>query len=221
MMNFRVMADVSNNNTKGNVREYANAGHTILACKASEGNGFIDDTHAHYSREAHGNGLAVLHYHFARSTSGDSPFTEADLFSRVVKPTLAPGDYLCLDMERGKREVSLSDAAWCARFAERVKHSTGHTPIIYASESVFNSQLLKVSVPGQRFWVAKYGPPPVVLRGHRKAWAWQFTDGSLGPWPHEVAGFGQCDLSQLSLPIAVALRLRAARRRRVLSSKVR
>src|SRR5262244_3478624 len=43
------------------------------------------------------------------------------------------------------------------------------------------------------FWLAQYGPTPVVPRNWKTWTIWQYTDGALGPKPHTVKGIGRCD----------------------------
>jgi lysozyme len=43
------------------------------------------------------------------------------------------------------------------------------------------------------FWLAQYGPTPVVPRNWKTWTMWQYTDGALGPKPHTVKGIGRCD----------------------------
>ena len=43
------------------------------------------------------------------------------------------------------------------------------------------------------FWLAQYGPTAVVPHC-RSSWTlWQYTDGGVGPPPHNVPGIGNCD----------------------------
>jgi lysozyme len=38
------------------------------------------------------------------------------------------------------------------------------------------------------FWLAQYGPTPVVPRNWKTWTMWQYTDGALGPKPHMESG---------------------------------
>jgi lysozyme len=219
MRNRRYFADVSNNNSAVQVAEYAKAGHVLLATKASEGVSFIDGKHAGWARWAHAEGLTVLHYHFARPDAGNNPAVEAGNFARAVRPLLKGGDYLCLDWERKNALRGFTATTWCEAFCREVKRLTGHTPIVYASESVFKSDLLGLHIPGGRYWVAKYGPPPADVGAGRKVWGWQYTNGQVGNTPHGALGIGSCDMSVLNRRTAVALQLRAWRRRRSILHK--
>jgi lysozyme len=43
------------------------------------------------------------------------------------------------------------------------------------------------------FWLAQYGPTPVVPANWETWTMWQYTDGANGPEPHKVDGIGRCD----------------------------
>jgi lysozyme len=43
------------------------------------------------------------------------------------------------------------------------------------------------------FWLAQYGPTPVVPPCWNTWTMWQYTDGGVGPMPHGVNGIGSCD----------------------------
>lgn len=199
--------------------EYAHSGRVLLALKATEGIGHVDVIHKSRTARAHAYGLTVLHYHFARPDDNRSPADEAGHFAREVKPVLRPGDYLCLDIERFRPEGSATTVAWCEQFCTLVHGYTGHSPIVYASESVLAAPLAPLRVPGERYWVAKYGPGPVKLARRRHLFAWQYTDGAVGPLPRIGPGIGACDNSIMSRRMGWVLRARTLRRRRGVSNK--
>jgi lysozyme len=43
------------------------------------------------------------------------------------------------------------------------------------------------------FWIAQYGPTPVIPPIWPTWTFWQYTDGAYGPPPHSVPGTGPCD----------------------------
>jgi GH25 family lysozyme M1 (1,4-beta-N-acetylmuramidase) len=221
MRELRYMADVYEGNTVRSLIDYFNAGRTIIALKATEGQSHIDVHHAERARTAHGQGGTVLHYHFGRPDTGDSPWSEADAFIRAVRPTWVPGDYLALDIETATRDLTPADGVWCERFAHRCHETFGATPVVYANESTLQTTLARMKVPGERYWVAKYGPGQPSLPHGKRVWAWQFTDGQFGKTPHSAPGIGACDQSLLPLWVALPLRARTFRRRGVRSRKVR
>ena len=44
------------------------------------------------------------------------------------------------------------------------------------------------------FWLAQYGPTPVVPRNWKTWTMWQYTDGAVGPKPHTVKGIENASL---------------------------
>ena len=158
MSNSRLFADTFNGTASVNMQDYARAGYSLIAIKASEGTGFIDFLHAGRSRRAHDEGLTVLHYHFARPDEGSSAIDEAQLFARVVRPTWRPGDYLALDIERTHPNGSGATTDWCKIFVTEAYRLLDATPIIYGSESFLRDVIGGLKVKGERYWPAKYGP---------------------------------------------------------------
>jgi len=43
------------------------------------------------------------------------------------------------------------------------------------------------------FWLSQYGSTAVVPPNWKGWTLWQYTDGGLGPEPHEIPGIGRCD----------------------------
>jgi GH25 family lysozyme M1 (1,4-beta-N-acetylmuramidase) len=43
------------------------------------------------------------------------------------------------------------------------------------------------------FWLSQYGPTAVVPPNWKTWTMWQYTDGGMGPTPHEIVGIGRCD----------------------------
>lgn len=217
MRQLRYMTDGYEFTRPLDVAKYMAAGRSILALKASEGTQHVDVEHAPRSRWTHSEGGTVLHYHFGRPDLGNRASAEAEHYLRVTKPLWKPGDYLCLDMERGLIDGMGTPSEWCEHFSEWCATHFGAHPIIYANESTLNGPLRNLRIPGERYWVAKYGDGWPHLLGRKKIWAWQFTDGKLGKQPHTAPGVGQCDQSLLPLWVAVPLAARTWRRRRAIS----
>src|SRR5262249_47188221 len=48
------------------------------------------------------------------------------------------------------------------------------------------------------FWLAQYGPVPVVPQNWDTFTLWQYTDGAIGPEPHQVDGVGRCDRNKFN-----------------------
>lgn len=203
----RYFADLSNNNTQAiDWPVYHKAGHVLVGLKASEGEHFVDQTHALRSEGAHKAGVWVLHYHFAHV--GSSASQQAQFFWSQIKGHLAQHDYACIDVEQGGLDgKSAPDAAtWTRSFDVEFKRVSGHSLVLYSDES-FLSELTAAGggVAGDRAWIAAYGPQkPSVAKV--STWGWQFTDGDNGPEPHQCAGVGKSDVSELNLESYLHLR---------------
>jgi lysozyme len=204
----RYWADVSNNNPQQiQWKTYAQQGqHVLVGLKASEGETFVDKTHATRSENAHGAGVWVLHYHFGHPES--SPTEQAQFFWSQIHGHFAARDFACLDIETGSPNAATAN--WCKTFISHFYAVSGHSSIVYASESYLRSLRANgLRWPGERAWIAAYGPRKPSIAGV-STWAWQFTDGQIGPNPHSCAGIGNCDISELNWGTYLRLRLKRA-----------
>jgi len=208
----RIFADISNNNSDRhfNFEAYREAGHRVIGIKATEGIGFIDPFHDQWCARAHQKAkLHVIHYHFGHV--GQSPQTQGEFFWAHVKPRFGRNDFLCIDIEGGGVDGHGIDAtaAWTNDFANHLIKVSGHHPVGYSNESELR-ELVKAGVrlPTNRWWIAAYGPSRPSIGGV-KTWAWQYSNGVIGPQPHEAPGVGKGDMSKLNR--GTALRLRFAR----------
>jgi lysozyme len=80
-------------------------------------------------------------------------------------------------------------------FVTHVNQVTGRFPGLY-SGSYIKELLGSGTDPVLAqcwFWLAQYGPTAVVPANWPTWTMWQYTDGAVGPEPHEVAGIGHCD----------------------------
>jgi lysozyme len=99
-----------------------------------------------------------------------------------------------LDFEQnpGGPSMSLDDAR---AFVTHVNEVTGRFPGFYSGSYI--KQLLgsaKDPVLAQCWlWLAEYGSTAVVPPNWPTWTMWQYTDGAVGPEPHQVAGIGHCD----------------------------
>lgn len=196
----RYFSDVSSNNGSFSAPQYASAGHTIVAIKATEGTGYTNPFYREWVHDAHEHGLAVIHYHFALPQDGD-PSAEAEHFISTVRPEFKrPGDYLAFDVEQG----TITQAKdWIGPAYEFVR-SQGYHPWLYTFLSFYEQGL---TIPSHEYWLAAWGNErPSVRRGHNLL-AWQYTDGQVGPEPHAFAGIPKVadgDLLDVSLAAQLA-----------------
>jgi lysozyme len=80
-------------------------------------------------------------------------------------------------------------------FVTHVRGELGRFPGFYSGHTIKNA-LGTSSDPVLSqcwFWLAQYGPTPVVPPCWPKYTLWQYTDGAVGPEPHELPGIGRCD----------------------------
>jgi len=134
-------------------------------------------------------GLLWGAYHFGTGADGAA---QADFFLQVVDP--GPDTLLVLDYEPNTQGATMTlDQA--RAFVTEVNDKVGRFPGLY-SGSLIKEQLGNNSdeiLAQCFFWLAQYGPTPVVPANWDTWTLWQYTDGNLGPQPHTVPGIGACD----------------------------
>lgn len=193
----RLFADLSSNNAEFNAVAYHGAGHRAVAIKATEGVNYVNPLHRGWALRAGLKHLSVIHYHFARPDLNSNPNDEADHFLATALRLAGGRDYLVLDLERGTPQGWAHDPAWSRQFDEYVQaHSRFHT-VLYMSQSNLLMSDEWLHGDKRRAWVAAWSTvPPEVPQGYN-LFARQFTDGFVGPEPHELTGVGRCDVSYL------------------------
>ncbi len=202
----RYFADISNNNSQTvNWNQYRKAGHVLVGLKATEGNTFVDKTHPTRSENAHSAGVHVMHYHFAHP--GKDANQQAQFFWAQIKGHFAKRDFAALDIEVSDGLSDVQVARWVEQFDAAFRHISGHTLIGYSGESFLQGlKRAGMKLAGERWWTAAYGPNEPHVAG-TTTWAWQRTDGTIGPPPHTCAGIGNCDISSLNWATYLRLRL--------------
>ena len=190
-----LFADLSSNNAYFHAGQYRDAGHLVVAVKATEGVGYVNPEHRPWCYDAGAHRVGVIHYHFARPDQGNTPDSEARLFLEVALPLAGGRDFLALDLERATPQGWAHDPAWSHAFDRHVQqHSRFHT-ILYASRST-----LELSAgpwldytPG-RVWDADWSlepdyAPPDMLTVIR-----QQSGVTAGRPPYQLPGCGPCDI---------------------------
>lgn len=194
-------ADVSAYQPHVNMHDYADAGHLLIAIKATEGRGYINPYHRGQSYAAGSVHVGVVHYHFGRPDLGSDPALEAVHFLNVALPLAGPYDYLVLDLERATPQGWTYDPSWSRQFDNYVREHSRFSVILYASRSELVRSDKFLSVDPKRVWDAAYSTEPdYAPPGYTVAFR-QFTDGLAGPEPHSFAGIGACDGSRMSRQI--------------------
>lgn len=160
---------------------YAASGALLIACKATEGTTWVDPTHAENARNAHGAGLAVWHYHFARPDADPDAVGEAGHFWSTVKPLYKPGDRLVLDIELQHPAGPAGLVAYTHALDGHLHHISGVHAVAYTYDSLLRETGRSWQVSSGDWWIASYGKRPARLGAGRRMVAWQQTDAARFP----------------------------------------
>jgi lysozyme len=181
---INVVVDTSHWNRDVDFAKLANAGIIGVIQKATQGQTGVDFTYNTNKPEALAAGLLWGAYHFGDGSDG---VAQAEHFlSAVGDPSKT---LLVLDFESNPTgpTMSLEEAR---AFVTHVKNATGRFPGFYSGHQI--KEILGYGndpVLAQCwFWLAQYGPTPVVPPNWPTWTMWQYTDGNFGPPPHDVAG---------------------------------
>lgn len=105
-------------------------------------------------------------------------------------------DLLMLDFEPNGRAGTMT-LGQAEEFVTLVNEKTGRYPGVCSGQSYINEVMSgKTNSPLARcfLWIARYSSqPPKVPPAWETFTLWQYSDGSIGPEPHEVPGIGRCD----------------------------
>ena len=205
----RYFADLSSNNTTFEPVHYREAGHLLVALKATEGQDFKDPHYADRCVEAHRAGLRVVHYHFCRPDNHPRGLDEAREFYMTIRKYLKPTDLVAMDIEVQGARAWWQIVRYSREFYHELAELAGKSPIVYSYTSYLTQAGPGMRMPHGRYWVADYAARLKLPPWLHRAWAWQRTDGESGPEPHQCAGIGRCDVSLLNR--ATYLRMRARR----------
>ena len=190
---LNAVIDISHHNGNVNLTKAAADGILGVIIKATQGQSGSDPQYKANRKKAIDAGLLYGAYHFGTSSDG---LKQADNFLTVVSST---GDdprkvLLVLDFESNPAGPSM-DLEEARSFVTHINDKTGRFPGFYSGhdiKAVLGSS--KDPILSQCwFWLAQYGPTPVVPPNWPTWTMWQYTDGANGPQPHSVAGVGACD----------------------------
>lgn len=182
---LNVVVDISHHNGPNvNFAKLKAAGIVGVIHKATQGQTGLDFRYVSNRTKAKAAGLLWGAYHFATGSDG---LKQAEHFLDVVgDPT---NTLLVLDFEPNLTgpSMNLNEAH---AFVTHVQAKTGRFPGFYSGhyiKDLLGSQ--KDPILAQCwFWLAQYGPTPVVPPTWPTWTMWQYTDGNLGPQPHTVEG---------------------------------
>jgi lysozyme len=179
-----VIVDVSHHNGRINFESLKAGGIRGVIQKATQGQTGTDPTYETNKSAALDADLLWGAYHFGTGSDG---LRQAQHFLDVV------GDpnktVLVLDFEPNPTGPSMT-LVEAHSFVTHIKEKIGRFPGFYSGH--FIKELLGTThdpVLSQCwFWLAQYGPTPVVPPNWNNFTLWQYTDGAFGPDPHQVAG---------------------------------
>jgi lysozyme len=195
MDQLNVVIDLSHHNQNLDFQRIESQGGILgVIHKATQGLRFVDPAYRDNKAKALSAGLIWGAYHFGTGSDG---VQQAEFFLDTVSPD--GQTLLVLDFEANPQgpSITLEEAR---AFVTHIQAVTGVWPGIYSGHYI--KELLGADqdpVLGNCwFWLAQYGPTPVVPPTWNTWTMWQYTDGAQGPAPHDVPGAGRCDRDRFS-----------------------
>ena len=189
MSNSNVVIDLSHHNGQVNLAAAVSAGVHGVIHKATQGWKYVDPRYRSNRSAARDAGLLWGAYHFGVGADG---VAQADFFLSKVEADAET--LLVLDFEANAADSSM-DLIEARSFVTHLQQETGRWPGLYAGQ--YLKELLGSSpdpvLSNCWLWLAQYGPTAVLPPGWDGWTMWQYTDGAVGPEPHEIPGFGHCD----------------------------
>jgi lysozyme len=183
------VVDLSHHNNSLDFQKAKDSGLMGIIHKATQGTTGVDATYTERRSKAEATGLLWGAYHFG--TGSDGVKQAQNFLAKVGDPK---GVLLVLDFEDNPTGPSMS-LEEARAFVTHVKNATGRSPGLYSGHYI--KQLLGSNsdpvLANCWFWLAQYGPTAVVPANWNAWTLWQYTDGSIGPEPHELPGIGRCD----------------------------
>ena len=200
---LNAVVDLSHHNADPDFASAKGDGIVGVIHKATQGLLYADPTYSDHRTAALGEDLFWGAYHFGTGSDG---VQQAERFLETVKPT--SDTLLVLDFEANPQGPSMT-LEEARAFVTHVQQVTGRTPGLYSGHYI--KELLGSTtdpvLANCWLWLAQYGPTPVVPPNWRTWTMWQYTDGGIGPDPHEVDGIGRCDRDQFNGPLAALKKL--------------
>ncbi|MGB8509685.1 MAG: glycoside hydrolase family 25 protein [Pyrinomonadaceae bacterium] len=186
---INVVIDISHHNGSVNLNKAKADGIVGVIQKATQGVSNTDPTYKTNRTKAKDAGLLWGAYHFATGSDG---VAQAEHFLDAVGDD--PGSLLVLDFEPNLSGPSMT-LEEARAFVTHINEVTGRFPGFYSGH--FIKELLGTGkdpiLANCWFWLAQYGPTPVVPPNWKTWTLWQYTDGAIGPRPHNDSGVGRCD----------------------------
>jgi len=180
----RLVLDLSHHETVQSYSKVKADGIYGIIWKATQGQSFHDDQY-HINREkARAAGFLWGSYHFADGTNVTGQVQNYLNYAKIQ-----PGELFCLDLEDYDSQMSLSQAR---DFIEQIEAALNRPNecVIYSGNTLKEMLGDKVDPfwSARRLWLAQYGSTPKPQASWDEAWLWQYSDGEVGPQPHDVKG---------------------------------
>lgn len=186
---LNVIIDISHHNGNVNLAKAKADGIIGVIQKATQGQTGVDPTYKANRKKALDAGLLWGAYHFGTGSDG---LNQAQHFLDVVGDD--PKILLVLDFEPNPvgPSMTLEEAR---AFVTHINDQTGRYPGFYSGHYVKDLLGTRTDpvLVNCWFWLAQYGPTPVVPPNWQTWTMWQYTDGATGLDPHTVNGIGRCD----------------------------
>jgi GH25 family lysozyme M1 (1,4-beta-N-acetylmuramidase) len=186
---FNGVVDLSHHNGSVDLKKASDSGIVGVIHKATQGRTYVDPTYKGNRTKAADAGLLWGAYHFGTGSDG---VLQAEHFLNAVQP--ANDTLVVLDLEANPQGPNMT-LVEARAFVTHVNEVTGRWPGLYSGhyiKALLGTQTDAV-LANCWFWLAQYGPTPVVPTNWKKWTMWQYTDGGIGPPPHTVTGIGRCD----------------------------
>jgi lysozyme len=186
---LNVIADLSHHNGDVDLNRAKADGLFGIIQKATQGTDYVDPTYEANRGKAEAAGLWWGAYHFGVGAEG---VAQADHFLQSVGAH--DKVLLALDFEANPQGPSMT-LEEARAFVTHVHEEASRWPGLYAGH--YLKELLGTQedpiLANCWFWLAQYGPTAVVPVNWKTWTMWQYTDGGIGPEPHELDGIGRCD----------------------------
>jgi lysozyme len=187
-----VVIDLSHHNQINDVTLLARSGVMGVIHKATQGTRFVDPTFAEHRKLIEDAQLRFGAYHFG--IAGDAIGQAEHLLDVAGDNTL-----LVLDLEGNPQgfDMALEEAE---EFVHHIADRTGRFPGLYSGHTLKEMlSAANIRDPKQTvlshcwLWIAQYAQRPLIPVIWERYALWQYTDGAVGPEPHQVDGVGRCD----------------------------
>ncbi len=192
---LNAFVDLSHRDTQVDLAAARCAGLVGVLHKATQGVSFVDPTFADRARQARSLGLLLGAYHFC---TGEPVEQQLDHFLGTLATVGAEGVVPCIDWEPNPlpAQGTLSLAQLVA-LVDGFHQRTGVYPVLYGGYWMLSA--LSAGEP-----LGRIGQCPLWQAFYSSAFGWlsdvwerwtllQYTDGTLGPEPHEFPGIGKVD----------------------------